>query len=87
MTDLQTAPPVTTPPTVLVETAGVAEADDRIRFSLPRRLSRTHVRFLGLFTLVAAEVGGAVPHSPAAGCLVALVALADTVQESFRSEP
>ncbi|MEV6404134.1 hypothetical protein AB0M58_14465 [Streptomyces bobili] len=84
MTDHPPTPAVTTPPTTLVETAGVAEADDRFRFSLPRRLSRTQIRFLGLSMLVAAAVGGAVPHSPAAGCMVALVALADTVQEGFR---
>ncbi|MGX1268017.1 hypothetical protein [Streptomyces phaeoluteigriseus] len=86
MTDQPTTLAVTTPRTILAETTEVAEPDDRIRFSLQRRLSRTQIRFLGLSMLLAAEVGGAVPVSPAAGCMVALVALADVATEVFRSD-
>ncbi|MCX5182597.1 hypothetical protein [Streptomyces sp. NBC_00268] len=57
------------------------EEPDLFRFGRP---SRPDLRFLGLGTLVAADLGGAVPHGPATGWTVAAAVVAGLLRQYFR---
>ncbi|KUN57185.1 hypothetical protein AQJ46_48275 [Streptomyces canus] len=63
-------------------TAPELEGPDLFRF---RRPSRHSMRVFGLGMLVAADLGGLVPHGPSAAWAVATVAVTGLLRECVRS--